>query len=104
MPDSSASLYARSSSGRHSALGNSHGRMKPAERDKQMAAFQSGMFRVLVATTVVEVGVDVTRCQIGQHRILAARGNIVIDISVLAKQLGDEPATIADRMLDRIPG
>ena len=39
-----------------------------------------------------------------QHRILAARGNIVIDISVLAKQLGDEPATIADRMLDRIPG
>ncbi len=39
-----------------------------------------------------------------QHRILAAKGNIVIDISVLAKQLGDEPATIADRMLDRIPG
>lgn len=39
-----------------------------------------------------------------QHRILAARGNIVIDISVLAKQLDDESATIADRMLARIPG
>ena len=40
-------------------VGLVHGRMKPAERDKQMAAFQSGMFKVLVATTVVEVGVDV---------------------------------------------
>ncbi|MCB1501888.1 MAG: ATP-dependent DNA helicase RecG [Bauldia sp.] len=40
-------------------VGLAHGKMKPAERDKQMAAFQSGMFRVLVATTVVEVGVDV---------------------------------------------
>jgi ATP-dependent DNA helicase RecG len=40
-------------------VGLVHGRMKPAERDKQMAAFQSGLFRVLVATTVVEVGVDV---------------------------------------------
>ena len=40
-------------------VGLAHGQMKPSERDKQMAAFQSGMFRVLVATTVVEVGVDV---------------------------------------------
>jgi len=40
-------------------VGLAHGQMKPAERDKQMAAFQAGMFRVLVATTVVEVGVDV---------------------------------------------
>ena len=40
-------------------VGLAHGKMKPAERDRQMAAFQSGMYRVLVATTVVEVGVDV---------------------------------------------
>ena len=40
-------------------VGLAHGQMKPAERDKQMAAFQAGMFKVLVATTVVEVGVDV---------------------------------------------
>ena len=39
-----------------------------------------------------------------QYRILAAKGNVVIDLSVLAKQLGDEPTTIADRMLARIPG
>jgi ATP-dependent DNA helicase RecG len=40
-------------------VGLAHGQMKPAERDRQMAAFQAGLFRVLVATTVVEVGVDV---------------------------------------------
>ncbi len=33
--------------------------MKPAERDAVMARFQAGEVRVLVATTVVEVGVDV---------------------------------------------
>lgn len=45
------------------ALGNEvglvHGRMKPTERDRVMEAFRDGTFRVLVATTVVEVGVDV---------------------------------------------
>ncbi len=36
-----------------------HGRMKPAERDAVMADFRSGKAQVLVATTVIEVGVDV---------------------------------------------
>ncbi|MBT3239076.1 MAG: ATP-dependent DNA helicase RecG, partial [Rhodospirillaceae bacterium] len=36
-----------------------HGRMKAAEKDKVMAAFASGELDVLVATTVIEVGVDV---------------------------------------------
>ena len=36
-----------------------HGRMKPAEKDAAMARFQSGKAGVLVATTVIEVGVDV---------------------------------------------
>ena len=36
-----------------------HGRMKGAERDKVMAAFAAGGIDLLVATTVVEVGVDV---------------------------------------------
>lgn len=36
-----------------------HGRMKPAEKDQAMAAFQAGVVNLLVATTVVEVGVDV---------------------------------------------
>jgi ATP-dependent DNA helicase RecG len=40
-------------------VGLVHGRMKPPDRDREMARFQSGEIRVLVATTVVEVGVDV---------------------------------------------
>jgi ATP-dependent DNA helicase RecG len=40
-------------------VGLVHGRMKPPERDAVMARFLAGAIRVLVATTVVEVGVDV---------------------------------------------
>lgn len=40
-------------------IGLVHGRMKPAERDREMARFIAGEIRVLVATTVIEVGVDV---------------------------------------------
>ncbi|MBS0479695.1 MAG: ATP-dependent DNA helicase RecG [Proteobacteria bacterium] len=40
-------------------VGLVHGRMKPAEKDAVMAAFASGKLGVLVATTVIEVGVDV---------------------------------------------
>lgn len=36
-----------------------HGRMKPAEKDRQMEMFASGKARILVATTVIEVGVNV---------------------------------------------
>ena len=36
-----------------------HGRMKPDERETVMARFARGDVRVLVATTVIEVGVDV---------------------------------------------
>jgi ATP-dependent DNA helicase RecG len=36
-----------------------HGRMKPAEKEKTMGAFQAGTVQLLVATTVIEVGVDV---------------------------------------------
>lgn len=36
-----------------------HGRMKPAQKDAQMARFVSGEAAVLVATTVIEVGVNV---------------------------------------------
>src|SRR6185437_2661727 len=37
-----------------------HGRMKGPERDRTMAEFASGGIDLLVATTVIEVGVDVT--------------------------------------------
>ena len=36
-----------------------HGRMKPREKEKVMAAFAAGESDILVSTTVVEVGVDV---------------------------------------------
>jgi ATP-dependent DNA helicase RecG len=36
-----------------------HGRMKPTERDRVMAGFAGGEIDLLVATTVIEVGVDV---------------------------------------------
>ncbi len=41
-----------------------HGRMKGADKDKVMAAFAEGSARILVATTVIEVGVDVPEATI----------------------------------------
>jgi ATP-dependent DNA helicase RecG len=40
-------------------VGLVHGRMKGSEKDAVMASFQQGKVAVLVATTVIEVGVDV---------------------------------------------
>jgi ATP-dependent DNA helicase RecG len=40
-------------------VGLLHGRMKPKEREAEMAAFAGGGTDILVATTVIEVGVDV---------------------------------------------
>lgn len=40
-------------------VGVLHGRMKAEEKDQVMKAFQTGGIKVLVSTTVVEVGVDV---------------------------------------------
>ncbi len=41
------------------AVGLIHGRMKGLEKDEAMRAFKDGDTRILVATTVIEVGVDV---------------------------------------------
>jgi ATP-dependent DNA helicase RecG len=41
-------------------VGLVHGRLKAADRDAEMARFRDGDLDVLVGTTVVEVGVDVT--------------------------------------------
>jgi ATP-dependent DNA helicase RecG len=46
-------------SGGQAAVGMVHGRMKPAEKDAVMADFAAGKLGLLVATTVIEVGVDV---------------------------------------------
>jgi len=45
-------------------VGLVHGQMPPAEKDAAMAAFQRGDTQVLVATTVIEVGVNVPNATI----------------------------------------
>jgi ATP-dependent DNA helicase RecG len=40
-------------------IGLVHGRMPPAKKDQAMLAFKAGKIQLLVATTVIEVGVDV---------------------------------------------
>lgn len=43
----------------HLRIGLIHGRLKPAEKEAVMAAFKANELDLLVATTVIEVGVDV---------------------------------------------
>lgn len=45
-------------------LGLLHGKMKPREKDAVMAAFAAGELDLLVATTVIEVGIDVANATI----------------------------------------
>jgi ATP-dependent DNA helicase RecG len=46
------------------SVGLVHGKMKAADRDAAMAAFKAGETQLLVATTVIEVGVDVPEATI----------------------------------------
>lgn len=43
----------------HLRIGLIHGRLKPVEKEAVMASFKAGELDLLVATTVIEVGVDV---------------------------------------------
>ncbi|HMC13208.1 MAG TPA: ATP-dependent DNA helicase RecG, partial [Gallionellaceae bacterium] len=45
-------------------VGLVHGKLPPAEKAAMMAAFKSGEIRLLVATTVIEVGVDVANASL----------------------------------------
>ncbi len=46
------------------SIGLIHGRLKPAEKEAVMARFTSGDIDLLVATTVIEVGVDVANASL----------------------------------------
>jgi ATP-dependent DNA helicase RecG len=45
-------------------VGLVHGRLPAAEKDRVMAGFAAGSIRLLVATTVIEVGVDVPEASV----------------------------------------
>lgn len=45
-------------------VGKVHGKMKPADKDAEMQRFASGETRILVATTVIEVGVNVPNASV----------------------------------------
>src|SRR5260221_9298274 len=45
-------------------VGLIHGRLKPAQKAQTMAAFLAGSIKLLVATTVIEVGVDVANANL----------------------------------------
>ena len=45
-------------------VGLIHGRMKAEQKDRAMADFKAGRIQVLVATTVIEVGIDVSNATV----------------------------------------
>lgn len=59
--DPATEIYEMLSTGmfRDTNCGLLHGKMKPKEKDEIMAKFHAGEIKLLVSTTVVEVGVDV---------------------------------------------
>jgi ATP-dependent DNA helicase RecG len=95
-------------------VGLLHGRMKGEEKERTMASFKAGEVRVLVSTTVIEVGVDVPNAtvmlvehaerfglaQLHQLRGRVGRGAQQSYCLLLASLAGDEAGSAARRRLD----
>ncbi len=101
------------------AVGLLHGRMKPADKAAVMAQFVAGTLQVLVATTVIEVGVDVPNASLmvvehaerfGLSQLHQLRGRVgrgaVASVCVLlyAAPLGETGKARLKAMLDTHDG
>lgn len=103
--------------GRFAPVGSIHGKMKPDEKRAAMAAFRAGDTRILVGTTVIEVGVDVPEAtliviedaeqfglaQLHQLRGRVGRGDRRGECILLhADSLGDGGSNLAHARLTRL--
>ena len=99
-------------------LGLLHGRMRAADKDRVMAEFRSGARDVLVATTVIEVGIDVPNAavmvirdadrfglsQLHQLRGRVGRGARPSQCVLMAEPTTEEGAARIQAMLDTDDG
>ena len=98
------------------SVGLLHGRMSPAEKEATMERFRSGDLDVLVATTVIEVGVDVPNAtqmvildadrfgiaQLHQLRGRVGRGAVASSCFLLTKS--DDPSPRVEALVSSTDG
>jgi len=97
------------------AVGLVHGRVPPEDRDRVMRRFRAGEIQVLVATTVIEVGIDVPNAtvmliehpdrfglaQLHQLRGRIGRGAAASHCVLMVADVGGDPASAARQRLER---